>query len=129
GAEGNLNIPTAALLGAKAKELKSLAEAAVERGDLPSAAFYGGLAADTLLMAQGAAAAGLNSEFAALGKGNLPQSVEVKLQSGIAPGWLAFGSVKWTDWSVQKELLVLTDNPEVGSADIYNWKDGWTVTG
>src|SRR6185437_11037378 len=63
------------------------------------------------------------------GKGNLPQSVEVKLQSGIAPGWLAFGSVKWTDWSVQKELLVLTDNPEVGSADIYNWKDGWTVTG
>lgn len=129
GAEGKLNIPTAALLGAKAKEFKALAEAAFARGDLPSAGYYGGLAANTLLMAQGAAAAGLNSEFAALGKGNLPQSVEVKLQSGIAPGWLAFGSVKWTDWSVQKELLVTTENPEVGSADIYNWRDGWTLTG
>lgn len=64
----------------------------------------------------------------AVGTGNLPQSVEFKLQSGIAPGWLAFGSVKWMDWSVQKQLLVTTNTP-IGSQDIYNWKDGWTVTG
>ncbi len=36
--------------------------------------------------------------------GTLPQSVELKVQSGIAPGWLAFGSVKWTDWSVLDTL-------------------------
>lgn len=67
--------------------------------------------------------------LAAVGTGNLPQTVEFKLQSGIAPGWLAFGSVKWSDWSVQKELLVTTAVPSIGSKDIYNWKDGWTVTG
>lgn len=63
----------------------------------------------------------------AQGFGDLPQSVEVKLQSGIAPGWLAFGSVKWTDWSVQKSLRVNT--PIVSTDDLYNWKDGWTLTG
>jgi len=64
----------------------------------------------------------------ALGFGNLPQSVELKLQSGIAPGWLAFGSVKWTDWSVQEALIVQI--PALGreTTDIYNWRDGWTVT-
>ncbi len=62
----------------------------------------------------------------ALGLGNLPQSVELKLQSGIAAGWLAFGSVKWTDWSVQEALIVQT--PLATTADIYNWRDGWTVT-
>lgn len=65
----------------------------------------------------------------AIGTGNLPQTVELKLQSGIAPGWLAFGSVKWADWSVQKELLVTTSIPGIGSQDVYNWKDGWTVSG
>lgn len=65
----------------------------------------------------------------ASGHGNLPQSVEWKVQSGIAPGWLAFGSAKWADWSVQKELLVKTPNPLFGSEDTYNWKDGWTLTG
>ncbi|MGH6762908.1 MAG: OmpP1/FadL family transporter [Phyllobacterium sp.] len=34
------------------------------------------------------------------GDASMPQSVELKVQSGIAPDWLAFGSVKWTDWSV-----------------------------
>jgi long-chain fatty acid transport protein len=63
------------------------------------------------------------------GFGNLPQSVEFKAQSGIAPGWLAFGSVKWADWSVQRELKVVTPSPLLSSSDIYNWKDGWTVTG
>jgi long-chain fatty acid transport protein len=66
----------------------------------------------------------------ALGEGNLPQSLELKVQSGIAPGWLAFGSVKWTDWSVQQALVVSVPGfPPANSRDIYNWKDGWTVTG
>jgi long-chain fatty acid transport protein len=65
----------------------------------------------------------------ALGTGRLPQSVDVKFQTGIAPGWLAFGGVKWTDWSVMSRLDVrsvkggytILTNP-------YYWKDGWTVT-
>ncbi|MGB3833484.1 MAG: long-chain fatty acid transporter, partial [Mesorhizobium sp.] len=89
----------------------------------------GAAAQQALQQALGAAAAGLSQEFDAVGIGNLPQSVEFKLQSGIAPGWLAFGAIKWSDWSVQKELLVKTSNPAIGSEDIYNWRDGWTVTG
>lgn len=64
-----------------------------------------------------------------LGVGELPQSVEMKLQSGIAPGWLAFGSVKWTDWSVTESLDVVAEATGTPiSRDLYNWKDGWTVT-
>ena len=69
----------------------------------------------------------ISTTVPATGTGNLPQSVEAKVQSGIAPGWLAFGSVKWMDWSVQKNLLV--ESPIKDSDDVYNWKDGWTVTG
>jgi long-chain fatty acid transport protein len=63
----------------------------------------------------------------AYGWGRLPQSVELNLQSGIAPDWLAFGSVKWTDWSTMERLHL-----NFFGADSYNdyyWKDGWTVTG
>jgi long-chain fatty acid transport protein len=37
--------------------------------------------------------------FPTVGAGTLPQSLELKVQSGVAPGWLAFGSVRWTDWT------------------------------
>jgi long-chain fatty acid transport protein len=65
---------------------------------------------------------------AATGTGRLPQSVELKLQSGIAPGWLAFGSVKWTDWSVLDQLIVRVPSLGIVDANRYFWKDGWTVT-
>ncbi|MCO6184962.1 OmpP1/FadL family transporter [Rhizobium sp. L1K21] len=60
--------------------------------------------------------------------GTLPQSVELSLQSGVAPGWLVYGSVKWTDWSV---LQKLTTNVQLlgASSDNYFWRDGWTVQG
>lgn len=65
----------------------------------------------------------------ALGAGSLPQSVELKLQSGIAPGWLGFGSVKWTDWGVTESLDVNAAATGTNiSRDLYYWKDGWTVT-
>jgi long-chain fatty acid transport protein len=68
-------------------------------------------------------------DVAALGRGTLPQSLEMKLQSGIAPGWLAFGSVKWTDWSATTSLDVISAGTgAILSRDLYNWKDGWTVT-
>ena len=61
---------------------------------------------------------------------SLPQSLEMRLQSGIAPNWLAFGSVKWTDWSVLRDLQV---NEGIGgrrfSTTNFFFNDGWTVTG
>jgi len=63
---------------------------------------------------------------AAEGFGTLPQTVELRVQSGIAPGWLAFGSVLWTDWSVNETLAVNSLTP---SENEYYWRDGWTVTG
>lgn len=66
--------------------------------------------------------------FETFGNGTLPQSLELRAQSGIAPGWLAFGSVKWTDWSVLDTLTYTI----VGLSDNeleYYYKDGWTVTG
>jgi len=66
-----------------------------------------------------------------VGDGTLPQSVELKLQSGIAPGWLAFGSVRWTDWSVLDTLdYTILGGPLPGPRELeYFYRDGWTVTG
>jgi long-chain fatty acid transport protein len=64
---------------------------------------------------------------AATGSATLPQIVEAKLQTGIAPGWLAFASVKWTDWSV---FDVLSYNATGAPATLnFYWRDGWTVSG
>lgn len=62
----------------------------------------------------------------ATGAATFPQSFEAKLQTGIAEGWLAFGSVKWTDWSV---FRTLSYNAGAPSSLNFFWKDGWTVTG
>jgi long-chain fatty acid transport protein len=60
----------------------------------------------------------------------LPQSVEFSIQSGIAPGWLAFGSVRWTDWSVLKQLQVVEGIAgRTFSSTNFFFEDGWTVTG
>ena len=69
----------------------------------------------------------------------MPDSLELKLQSGIAPGWLAFGSIKWVNWSVLQSVpicptiapssLCYTNGPgEVTSLDLM-YRDGWTVSG
>lgn len=57
-----------------------------------------------------------------------PQSFEVKAQTGVAPGWLVLGSVKWVDWSVVDTLAVTTDAGATVATDL-NYRDGWTVTG
>lgn len=62
-----------------------------------------------------------------LGAGELPQSVELKVQSGIAPGWLAFGSLKWTDWSVLDTLDINLNGQALSNE--YYWRDGLTITG
>ena len=72
----------------------------------------------------------------------MPQSVDIKLQSGIAPGWLAFGSIKWVDWSVLQTVsfcptsikrmgisaMHLQRRLPVTSLDLL-YRDGWTVSG
>ena len=63
---------------------------------------------------------------AATGSANFPQSFEVKAQSGIAPGWIAFASVKWTDWSVFDVLNFTATTPDTKE---FFYKDGWTVSG
>lgn len=69
-----------------------------------------------------------------------PQSVEFKFQTGIAPDWLAFGSVKWTDWSSISKVSFASDSPlrtatgvlpagyEITALNLY-YQDGWTVSG
>ncbi|WP_377288588.1 outer membrane protein transport protein [Rhizobium sp. SG2393] len=78
------------------------------------------------------------------GSASMPDSLEIKMQTGVAPGWLVFGSVKWTDWSQlqsvpfcptsTKGLAACTTrtptnlSPEATSLDLL-YRDGWTVTG
>jgi long-chain fatty acid transport protein len=75
------------------------------------------------------------------GEASMPDSVEFKLQSGIAPGWLAFGSIKWVDWSVLQSIPICSQATnglaacttaaappvKLTSLDLM-YRDGWTVT-
>lgn len=70
----------------------------------------------------------------AFGEISMPRSLEAKFQSGVAPGWLAFGSVKWTDWSVVRNMpICAAGTPACVQAAAVSgltllWKDTWTVT-
>ncbi|RWL92300.1 MAG: transporter [Mesorhizobium sp.] len=70
---------------------------------------------------------------------SMPDSLELKLQSGVAPGWLAFGSVKWVNWSILQSVPICFDGTpsaycvtnglgQVTSLDLM-YRDGWTVSG
>ncbi|WP_230171340.1 outer membrane protein transport protein [Rhizobium sp. CECT 9324] len=83
---------------------------------------------------QGALGIPIGAYRSARGYGSLPQSLELNLQSGIAPGWLVFGSVKWTDWSVLQSLNYTIDGIARGGVLIpqtkdFFWRDGWTISG
>lgn len=74
------------------------------------------------------------------GEISMPDTLELKVQSGIAQDWLAFGSVKWTDWS-QLQVVpfcatagkgVLACAPGTSaSLNALNlfYRDGWTISG
>jgi long-chain fatty acid transport protein len=73
----------------------------------------------------GAFVFGTSLPISSAGSGTMPQSVKVSLQSGVAPGWLVFGSVQWTNWSVLQTL-----NYNIGTSaqtDKYYFRDGWTI--
>lgn len=72
------------------------------------------------------------------GSAEMPEVVELKLQSGIAPNWLAFGSVKWVNWSILQSIPFCpestrgspctTTSNRATSLDLL-YRDGWTVSG
>ncbi len=78
----------------------------------------------------------LGRRFGVVGSAEAPDSLELKVQSGIAPDWLAFGSVKWTNWSLIQSIgfcpVASTGLPcppgGVTSLDLL-YRDGWTVSG
>lgn len=64
------------------------------------------------------------------GSQDMPDTLELKVQSGIAPDWLAFGSVKWTDWSQLQRIpfYISGTSSEITSLDL-GYRDGWTISG
>ena len=71
-------------------------------------------------------ALGIPSTLPASGAGTLPQSIKLYAQSGIAPGWLAYGSVTWTDWSVLPNFSYTVTG--LGTSNkVFNYTDGYTV--
>lgn len=74
--------------------------------------------------------------FNVFGAQKMPDTLELKVQSGIAPDWLAFGSVKWVDWSqlgtipfcVVGTASSCTTPRQITSLDL-GYRDGWTITG
>ena len=78
---------------------------------------------------------GVPTVIPVFGAATMPQAFELKAQSGIAPGWLAFGSVKWVDWSVLQTIPLCpvgtptcNTSTQVTSLNL-GYRDGWTVTG
>ena len=72
----------------------------------------------------------------ASGNGTFPRSLELKLQSGIAEGTLAFLNIRWTDWSVFDQLSYSTGTPsfvpgaaraEDDALDFF-YRDGYTIS-
>jgi long-chain fatty acid transport protein len=77
------------------------------------------------------------------GSASMPDSLEFKFQTGVAPGWLVFGGIKWTDWSQLQSLPFCPEvaraggcatrtptqpSTELTSLDLL-YRDGWTVSG
>jgi len=80
------------------------------------------------------------------GAASMPDSVELKLRSGIAPDWLAFGSIKWVNWSILQSIPICTEaskglaqctsvspgllsgTPVRATSLDLMYRDGWTVT-
>jgi long-chain fatty acid transport protein len=100
-----------------------------------------GTVTGTLDLTQSPLAPGIGGRITNVyGTATMPQSVEFKLQSGFAPGWLAYGSVKWVDWSVlnviafcptatQGKIACGPASPARATSLDLMFQDGWTVTG
>lgn len=64
------------------------------------------------------------------GSAAMPDSLELKVQTGIAPDWLAFGSVKWADWSQLQTVRFYRVGTTTERTSLpLAYQDGWTVSG
>lgn len=69
----------------------------------------------------------------------IPQALEFKVQTGIAPDWLAFGSVRWQEWSKLGVIPIkgvrspatggIPGSPDSKVSFDPLYRDGWTVAG
>lgn len=73
---------------------------------------------------------GLNTSASAYASASLPGMVDLSVQSGIAEDWLAFGSIRWTDWSVLEDIQIVEGiQGQPFSTSSFFFEDGWTITG
>src|SRR5262245_43377771 len=72
--------------------------------------------------------------FPVTASAEIPQAVDLRVQSGVATDWLAFGSIRWQEWS---KLQIIPINgvvsPVRGTISTTTsfdplFQDGWTVT-
>jgi long-chain fatty acid transport protein len=81
-----------------------------------------------------------NTSVAAFGNQAMPQTLEFKVQSGIAKDWLAFASAKWVDWSTFQivpfcsQAIMGTSPCTYGGTGYltsldFLYRDGWTLSG
>ena len=69
---------------------------------------------------------GIPDNLPAYGAGTLPQSVKISAQTGVAPGWLVYGSATWTDWSVLPNFSYTVTG--LGTSNkVFNYSDGYTL--
>jgi long-chain fatty acid transport protein len=80
------------------------------------------------------------STLPVFGNQAMPQTVELKVQSGIAKDWLAFASVKWVDWS-ELQIVSFCSQAIMGTLPCtyqgtgyatsldFLYRDGWTLSG
>lgn len=65
----------------------------------------------------------------------MPSGLEFRVQTGIAPNWLAFVGAKWVNWS-SLDRLTVNGSIDLGAGPIeganidriFNFSDAWTVT-
>lgn len=77
---------------------------------------------------------GLGTINAVTASSEIPQSIELKVQSGIAPGYLAFGSLKWQQWSNLSTIPIVgvtspvtgAPSPDIAFEPLY--RDGYTAS-
>lgn len=58
---------------------------------------------------------------------SMPASLELKVQSAFAPDWLAFGSIRWTDWSVTDTMTLRDAGGTPRGGLELQWQDSWTI--
>ena len=56
-----------------------------------------------------------------------PQSLQLNVSSGIKPDWLAFGFIRWVDWSTFGELAIVNEQTGAVSVSNIGWSDTLTV--